>query len=69
MKDNPSFGKDDIIYIGDLYETDVIGAQRAGIKSCWINKKGEEKADCLAAYVVNSTEDLLSNPAFTVIKG
>ncbi|MBO4580184.1 MAG: HAD family hydrolase [Clostridiales bacterium] len=59
LSDNPPEKKDDIIYIGDLYETDVAGANRAGIKSCWINRKGEEDPQGIATYVVGSTEDLL----------
>ena len=60
MEDNPSESKEDIIYIGDTYASDVVGAHNARIKVAWLNKKGEEDSDNLATYVVNKMDDLMS---------
>ena len=42
-----------------MYETDVIGADNAGIKSAWFNKKGECDSKGLATYNYTSVEQLL----------
>ena len=59
LTDNPSESRESIIYIGDLYETDVTGAHYAGIKSAWLNKNGGEDTQKLATYNVASMEELL----------
>jgi putative hydrolase of the HAD superfamily len=33
------------IYIGDLYNTDAVGAKKAGMKSCWFNPHGHQAPD------------------------
>lgn len=58
LSDNPSEKREDIIYVGDLYETDVIGAYDAGIKSAWLNKKGAVEPDNKATYIVTSASEL-----------
>ena len=58
LSENPMEDKGSIIYVGDLYETDVVGASGAGIKAAWLNKKGEEDADGLATYIVTMFEEL-----------
>lgn len=50
LSENPSENREDIIYIGDLYETDVIGSYNAGIKSCWFNKKNGFDEKGIGAY-------------------
>ena len=50
LSENPSENREDIIYIGDLYETDVIGSYNAGIKSCWFNKKNGFDEKGIVAY-------------------
>ena len=64
LSDNPSAKKEDVVFIGDLYETDVIGAHNAGIKSAWLNKKGAPDPQGLATYNCASVEQL-----FDVIGG
>ena len=58
LEENPDEKREDIIFVGDIYETDVIGASDAGIKSVWINKKNEEDERGLATYIISSIEDL-----------
>lgn len=31
-----------VLHVGDDMEMDVIGAQRAGLRSCWINRRGSD---------------------------
>ena len=64
LSDNPSSMKDDIVFVGDMYETDVIGAHNAGIKSAWLNKNGVPDLNGLATYNCGSVEQL-----FDVIGG
>ncbi len=59
LNDNPNEERDDIIYIGDLYETDVIGARNAGINVAWLNKKSEEDNDNLATFTVTQMDELM----------
>ena len=58
LEDNPSESKEDIIYIGDTYASDVVGAHNARFKVAWLNKKGEEDSDNLATYVVNKMDEI-----------
>ena len=58
LTDNPSEDRTDIIFIGDIYETDVIGAANSGIKSAWLNKKGGCDINKLAAYNCTSAAQL-----------
>ena len=60
LEENPAETRENIIFIGDIYETDVIGADNAGIKSAWLNKKGGTDNDRLATYNCTSTEQLIS---------
>ena len=59
LSDNPGEIRENIIFIGDMYETDVAGAHNAGIRSAWFNKKGESDAQELADYNCTSSEQLL----------
>ena len=54
LADNPEEKKEDIVFIGDMYETDVKGAYNAGIKAAWLNHKGEEDTENMVTY--NITE-------------
>ena len=56
--DNPDAKREDIIFVGDLYETDVTGAKNAGIKSAWLNRKGEPDPEGLADYNCTSLDML-----------
>ncbi len=50
--------EEDTYYIGDSYENDVIGANRAGWKSIYFNRRGHALVE-EANYVVKSEEELV----------
>ena len=58
LKDNQNEKRENIIFVGDIYDTDVIGAYNAGIKSAWLNKKGECDIKGLATFNFSSAEEL-----------
>ena len=58
LEDNPAEDRNDIFFIGDMYETDVVGAANAGIKSVWLNKKGKCDTEGLASYTFSSADQL-----------
>ena len=58
LSDNPLEKRENIIFVGDMYDTDVIGAHNAGIKSAWLNKKGAADPEKLATYDIASLSEL-----------
>lgn len=58
LSENPNEKRENIIFVGDMYDTDVIGARNAGIKAAWLNKKGGEDPDKLAAYEIQTVSGL-----------
>ena len=58
FRDNPDASKEDILFVGDLYATDIVGAHNAGIKAVWINRKGEPDTDGYATYEIAETREL-----------
>ena len=58
LDDNPSESREDIIFIGDMYDTDVTGAYNAGIKSAWLNRNNESDIKELATYNCPSADRL-----------
>lgn len=58
LHQNPNESKEDIIFVGDMYETDVKGASRAGIAVAWINRKNEIDELQLATYSISETKQL-----------
>lgn len=59
LSDNSDATKEDIIFVGDMYETDVRGANSAGIDVIWLNYKNESNKDNLCLHSINSTDELL----------
>ena len=59
LSDNSDATKEDIIFVGDMYETDVRGANAAGIDVIWLNYKKEANKDNLSLHSINSTDELL----------
>ena len=59
LLEHPQERKEDIMFIGDTYSTDVTGAHNAGIKAVWINRKKEEDLLKYATYQIAETRDLL----------
>lgn len=58
LSENPNEKREDIIFVGDMYDTDVIGAHDAGIKPAWLNKSGAEDLGRLAAYNITTVSGL-----------
>lgn len=58
QEENPEEIRENIVFIGDIYETDVVGAHQAGIKSAWLNKKNEKDEDGRATYNFASADEL-----------
>ena len=58
LEDNPGEGREDILFVGDTYDSDVKGAHDAGIKCAWINKDGREDPQKLAAYEIAAISGL-----------
>jgi len=42
LKDNPGQQRSDIVFLGDIFETDVIGAHNAGINAIWFDHDGRD---------------------------
>ena len=58
FSEHPEERKENILFIGDMYETDVTGAHNAGLKSVWINRKNEPDRMHYAAYEIGETNEL-----------
>ena len=56
--EHPQERKEDILFIGDTYSTDVIGAHNSGIKAVWINRKKEEDVLKRATFQIAETSEL-----------
>lgn len=52
--------KSECIMVGDNLMTDILGANRAGIKSVWINREKAEKQDVLPTYEIHQLEELFA---------
>lgn len=59
LTDNPTEKKENIVFVGDTYGSDVKGANAAGIKVIWLNHKGEENTDNLSVYTIGKTNELM----------
>lgn len=44
-------GVEDAVYVGDLYETDALGARRAGLLGVWLDRKRSRRADHAAPVI------------------
>ena len=49
---------DNIFFVGDMYETDVKGANNAGIMVAWINRKNEVDIEQIATYIIPEINEL-----------
>ena len=58
LQENPDEVRENMVFIGDIYETDVVGAHLAGIRSAWLNKKNERDENGWATYDLASAEGL-----------
>lgn len=53
-----SLQKDEVIMVGDNLMTDVLGANRAGIRSVWINREDKERNEIIPTYEIHHLEEL-----------
>lgn len=58
LREHPDAEREDILFVGDMYETDVRGAHGAGLKVAWINRKGGKDTERMATYEIAETRDL-----------
>lgn len=58
---NYNIPKQKVLVIGDSLNTDILGAQKTGVRSCWFNWKNENVAlaDIHPNYIINKFSDLL----------
>ena len=59
LSDNPMEEREDIIFIGDTYNTDIKGAINAGIDAIWINHKKDRNIDNLPISIISHTNELI----------
>ena len=57
--ENPTESRENIVFVGDTYNTDVKGANDAGIDVIWINHKDERNIDNLSVHIIRDTSELL----------
>jgi putative hydrolase of the HAD superfamily len=53
-----SLEKNEVIMVGDNLMTDILGANRAGIKSVWINRHKKERNEVIPSYEIQHLEEL-----------
>jgi len=53
---------DEVLMVGDNLMTDILGANRTGIKSVWINRHNKEGNEVIPSYEINNLHEL-----FTII--
>ena len=58
LLENPNLSRNDIVFIGDSYDTDVVGAAQAGLNVIWLNHKRGENANNLPVHCIYDTSEL-----------
>lgn len=53
-----SLEKDEVIMVGDNLNTDILGANRTGIKSVWINREQKERNEVVPSFEIRELSDL-----------
>ncbi|MFJ7726958.1 HAD family hydrolase [Neobacillus sp. NPDC097160] len=53
-----SLKKEEVIMVGDNLMTDILGANRAGITTVWINRHNKERNEVIPTYEINHLEEL-----------
>ena len=59
LSEYPDAKREEIVFVGDTYGTDVIGARQAGLEVVWLNYKKESDAGDLAVHSVGNTLELV----------
>ena len=49
----------DVLMVGDSMTTDIVGAQQAGLDTCWFNKYDEQRHEALPTYVIRRLGELI----------
>ena len=52
--------KEEAIMVGDNLMTDILGANRVGMMSVWINREGRQKNDVLPDFEISDLRELLT---------
>lgn len=55
-----SLQKEEVIMVGDNLMTDILGANRVGIKSVWINRHQKDRNEVIPTYEIQHLEELFS---------
>lgn len=53
-----SLEKDEVLMVGDNLMTDILGANRVGIKSVWINRHDKDRNEVIPTYEIQHLEEL-----------
>lgn len=53
-----SLKPEEVLMVGDNLMTDILGANRAGIKSVWINRHDKERNEVIPTYEIKHLEEL-----------
>ena len=64
LAENPEEHRENIVFVGDTYDTDVKGANDDGIDVIWINHKKEANGENLSLHNIEDTSRLTK-----VVKG
>lgn len=51
--------KEEVLMVGDNPNTDILGAERAGIASVWLNRHQQESSNTIPTYQISSLHELL----------
>lgn len=54
-----SLKNNEVIMVGDNLNTDILGAERAGITSVWINRHQKERGTTIPTYEITGLDELL----------
>jgi HAD superfamily hydrolase (TIGR01549 family) len=60
---------DEVVFVGDTYQQDIIGAKRAGLKTVWLNNRHEPRAmakDIPPDYEIETLAELIEKPILRV---
>lgn len=49
---------EEVLMVGDNLNTDILGANRTGIRSAWVNRKGMEASEVKPTYEIKSLNDI-----------
>ena len=55
---HPNGNKDDMLFIGDTYETDIVGAHNVGLKTVWINRNNASNVNGISTYQIKDITEL-----------